>query len=56
MNRWIPLLLILVLLTGCASQNPQPSEATAPVSHSNPGASGFYDAETQRGLVRLVQS
>ena len=44
MNRWIPLLLILVLLTGCASQNPQPSEATAPVSHSNPGASGFYEA------------
>lgn len=44
MDRIIPLLLILVLLSGCAPQNPQPTEATAPVSNTSSGTPGFYEA------------
>lgn len=44
MNRLIPLLLALSLLTGCAAQNPQPAEPLLPESTADSGSSGYYDA------------
>ena len=45
MNRWIPLLLALVLLTGCAAQNPQPqpTEVPIPTPAEIPAPFGFRD-------------
>ena len=46
MNRFIPLLLTLMLLCGCAAQNPQPPvpEPASPASAEAPDIRGFYEA------------
>lgn len=46
MNRFIPLLLILLLLCGCAAQNPETEQTELPVPVQTEASpfSGFYDA------------